>query len=56
METLHLLRSEPDDEVRELIRGIGADDASILPLFGDAVDYAQVVAAMFEHDRVISWW
>jgi hypothetical protein len=55
METLHLLRSESDVEVRSLIQGIGgADDCSILLLFGDSVDYDRVIAAMFEHDRVIS--
>jgi hypothetical protein len=54
--TLHILRSEPDEQVGELIRAITAGEIEQVALYEEVVDYDQLVAAMFGHDRIISWW
>lgn len=56
MSTLHILRSEPDEQVRELIRAVtGSDDGQVALHRGD-IDYDGLVDALFSHDRIISWW
>ncbi len=56
MKTLHILRSEPDGQVRELIRTTTADEGAEFALYEESVDYDQLIEALFSHDRVISWW
>ncbi len=56
MRTLHILRSEPDGQVRELIRAFTSDEAAEFALYEEPVDYDQLIEALFSHDRVISWW
>ena len=56
MSTLHLLRSEPDDRVREIISAITPDEVRQIALCEDTVDYDRLVDAIFNHDRIISWW
>jgi hypothetical protein len=57
MKTLHILRSEPDELVRRLIRGMsrGQDDREV-PLHRDPVDYDRLVEDIFQSDKVICWW
>jgi len=56
MTTLHILRSEPDDQVRELIRATTTGRCCRIDLYGEAIDYDRLVDDLFSHDRVISWW
>lgn len=57
MKTLHVLRSKPDAMVRLLIDEMRAgDDCREIPLHAGAVDYDRLVEAVFQSDRVISWW
>lgn len=56
MNTLHILRTEPDQEVGRLIRAIGDSEARQIALYDDDVDYEQLIDEVFSHDRVISWW
>jgi len=57
MKLLHILRSEPDDLVRRLIKGISqGESASEVPLYKGQVDYPKLVASIFQSDRVICWW
>ena len=56
MATLHILRSEPDERVLELIRMISPDDSMQIPLYEETVDYDRLIDALFSHDRVICWW
>ncbi len=56
MSTLHILRSEPDERVRELIRAITAGEIEQVALYEELVDYDQLISALFSHDRIISWW
>ena len=56
MSTLHILRSEPDEEVRELIRAVTSGEAKTVDLYDDATNYDDLVEEIFSHDHVISWW
>jgi hypothetical protein len=56
MRTLHIFRSEPDEQVRELIQAIDPGETRQIALYEEAVDYDQLIAELFSHDRVISWW
>lgn len=60
--TLHLLRSEPDENVAALIEALTRDcTATVCALYPDAinqkpVDWDRLVDDIFNHDRVICWW
>ncbi len=57
MKILHILRSNPDDMVRLLIKEISAGEKSReVPLYAGAVNYDQLVKEIFQSDRIISWW
>ena len=56
MTTLHIFRTEPDEQVRELIRAITTGETTQIALYEEVVDYGQLVDSLFTHDRVISWW
>lgn len=57
MKTLHLLRSEPDEWARALMRELSSDeDFREFPLHRAEVDYERLIVEIFESDRVIAWW
>ncbi len=57
MKLLHILRSEPDDLVRRLIQGVSrGENGAEVPLYRGPVDYAKLVASIFQSDMVICWW
>lgn len=56
MTTLHIFRSEPDDQIRELIRTITPGEIRQTNLYEAVVDYDRLVEDLFSHDRVIAWW
>ncbi len=56
MSTLHIHRSEPDEQVRELVRAITPGEIAEIALYEEVVDYDRLVAEIFSHDQVISWW
>jgi len=54
---LHILRSEPDALVRQLVQKLSAPaEARQVKLQAGPVDYDQLVREIFESDRVICWW
>jgi hypothetical protein len=53
---LHIFRSEPDEQVRELIQEITDGESMQIALHEEDVDYDQLVDTLFSHDQVISWW
>jgi len=54
---LHLLRSEPDETVREITDTISADTiTTVVSLYGERVDWPSLVEKIFENDQVICWW
>lgn len=60
--TLHLLRSEPDETVRAFIEALGRDrGATVVSLYPDDIantpmDWHRLIDDIFKHDRVICWW
>jgi len=56
MSTLHIFRSEPDEQVREMVSGITRVGFSRFALYDEIIDYDLLIDAIFGHDRVISWW
>lgn len=61
MKTLHILKSEPDENTRTLMAILGqGKETTVVALYGGAaggaVDYDRLLDQIFEHDRVISWW
>ncbi len=56
MTTLHILRNEPDEQVRDLIQAITPDEIRLVVLYEEIVDYDQLVSDIFTHDRIVSWW
>lgn len=56
MSTLHILRSEPDDQVRELVQVVTPGEVTTITLYEAPTDYDELIEAIFSHDRVICWW
>lgn len=57
MKILHILRSEPNEMVMNFIRKTSKNAVSLeLPIYGEEVDYDQLVTEIFASDKVISWW
>jgi hypothetical protein len=57
MKTLHILRSEPNEWTRDLMRDLSPDEEVLeLPLHRGEVDYDQLIVEIFDSDRVIAWW
>ncbi len=57
MKFLHILRSEPDAITTQLIAQLPRGAAPVeVPLYQGRVDYARLVAQIFESERVICWW
>jgi hypothetical protein len=54
---LHLLKSEPDGETRQLVDALSEGcEASEVFLSAGPVDYDEVVTRVFENDQVVCWW
>ena len=57
MKILHILKSEPDENTRRLMKILSeGNETSEFPLYGQSVDYDRFLDLVFENDRVISWW
>ena len=57
MELLHILRSKPDELVRNLVDAMSkGKQVRETPLFEGRPDYDQLVKDIFEAQKVICWW
>ena len=57
MKILHILRTEPDETVENLIKtSTNGDQAKTAELFQGDIDWSGLVDDIFSHDKVISWW
>ena len=57
MRVLHILKTQPDDEARQLIDALSeGEDAVEAQLFSEPVDYAHLMRKIFESDKVLCWW
>lgn len=57
MKVLHLLRSDPNELVQQIINKNSGEESSMeVRLYQDQVDYKQIIEKIFNSDRVICWW
>lgn len=57
MKILHILRSEPDEVVKNLIKASSeGNEAQQFELYEEDVDYDTLIELVFEHDKVVCWW
>ena len=56
MKLLHILKSEPDESVEEILEAFAEDEVTTVRLFEGEVDWASLVDEIFSHDKVICWW
>ncbi len=57
MKVLHILRSKPDEVVKNLIKASSeGNEAQQLELYKEDVDYDTLIELVFKHDKVICWW
>jgi len=53
---LHILRTEPDETVQELMEAFADDERTTISLFAEEVDWPGVVDAIFAAEKTICWW
>ena len=57
MKLLHILKTEPNENTRTLMKILShGNEAAEFALFNDQADYEELIDAIFENDKVISWW
>ena len=56
MKVLHIFRSEPDENVKELIKPFSDQEEKKTALYEPNVDWETLVDDIFSSDKVISWW
>jgi len=56
MNVLHILKTEPDETVQELMQAFADDEVSTVPLFEGGVDWEGLVDEIFSADKIICWW
>jgi len=56
MKLLHILKSEPDESVEEILEAFAEAEVTTVRLFEGEVDWAALVDEIFSHDKVICWW
>lgn len=55
-QVLHILKTEPDDTVAELIGAFPDDAGGTVALYEEEVDWEDLVERIFAADKVICWW
>jgi hypothetical protein len=57
MKTLHILKTEPDNNTRALIDSISqGEESAIFRIYDENVDYEKLIELIFEYDKTVSWW
>lgn len=57
MKILHILRSKPDKNCKQLIEKMSNhEESEEFHLFNDEIDYDLLLRKIFDFDKVISWW
>ena len=57
MKSLHILKSEPDQNTKLLMDIISGDEESgTFSLHEADPDYEKLIDLIFEYDRVVTWW
>ncbi len=59
MKILHILKTEPDSNIKILMASLGepqGKETSVFALYDEQADYEKLIDLIFEHDKIISWW
>ena len=57
MKTLHILKTEPDNNPRALIDSISQrHETTVFKLYDEDADYEKLIDLIFEYDKTVSWW
>jgi hypothetical protein len=56
MQTLHILRSQPDETVATLKKSFSDQGQKTVALYDGDTDWKALVEAIFEAEKVVSWW
>ena len=57
MTILHILKSEPDNETKNLMDIISeGENATEFRLFDEHADYEKLIDLLFQYDKAICWW
>lgn len=57
MKILHILRTEPDETVKEMVASTtNGDQSTAVQLYKDDIDWSRLVDEIFSHDKIICWW
>ena len=56
MKVLHILKSPPDESMRELFEEISKDTVvSVVELYDENLDWQALVNDILEHDQIVYW-
>ncbi len=56
MKTLHILKTEPDENTKKLMDILSnGEETTLFRLYEDE-DYEKLIDLVFEHDKTVSWW
>ena len=56
MKVLHILKSEPDEAVEQLMAAFDGADVTTIAVYEGDVDWEGLVDGIFASDKVICWW
>jgi hypothetical protein len=57
MKTLHILKTEPDNNTRVLIDSLAqGEESAIFKMYDENADYEKLIELLFEYDKTVSWW
>ena len=57
MKILHILRSEPDATVKDIVSTTtNGDRSKTTELYAGNIDWSRLVDDIFSHDKIICWW
>ncbi|UCF82461.1 MAG: hypothetical protein JSV50_14855 [Desulfobacteraceae bacterium] len=59
MKILHILKTEPDNNTKNLMNTLGESrgkETTVFALFDERADYEKLIDLIFEHEKIFSWW
>ncbi|MBW1787804.1 MAG: hypothetical protein JRK53_14465 [Deltaproteobacteria bacterium] len=57
MKYLNIVKSAPDGNTQLFMDAVSEGrESTVFNLYDETADYDALIDAIFEHDRVISWW
>ena len=57
MKIIHILRTEPDETVKNMVASTtNGDESKIAELYKGDIDWSRLVDDIFSHDKIICWW